>query len=75
MESIRLVSASGSSEKAKSEPVTSGRLEVLVNMTWGTVCSSGSFGTEEAVTACRQLGFSVSSPHFSPTANAEYEIF
>lgn len=34
-----------------------GRLEVCYNNTWGTVCSDG-YGPQEAVVACRQMGFS-----------------
>ncbi|XP_025100441.1 galectin-3-binding protein A-like [Pomacea canaliculata] len=33
-----------------------GRLEILYDGTWGTVCDDG-FGQEEALVACRMLGF------------------
>ncbi|XP_025100437.1 scavenger receptor cysteine-rich type 1 protein M130-like isoform X2 [Pomacea canaliculata] len=33
-----------------------GRLEILYDGTWGTVCNDG-FGLEEALVACRMLGF------------------
>ena len=35
----------------------SGRLEICINDTWGTVCDD-SFGQLDAVVACRKLGFS-----------------
>jgi hypothetical protein len=62
---IRLVSKTGKSSK-----VTSGILEVLVNNTWGTVCSRN-FGEKEAVVACKQLGFDTKSPHFSSASLEE----
>lgn len=33
-----------------------GRVEICNNRVWGTVCND-SFGNEEAIVACRQLGF------------------
>ena len=33
-----------------------GRLEIFVNLQWGTVCDD-SFGSAEAVVACSQLGY------------------
>ena len=33
-----------------------GRLEVCINQAWATVCSN-SFGTQESMVACGQLGF------------------
>ena len=47
---LRLVSNSGTTFG------TSGRLEVYYSFQWGTVCIDF-FGAEEALVACRQLGF------------------
>ena len=48
---LRLVDSSGQTGGS------SGRLEVYNSGQWGTVCDD-SFGIDEAVVACRQLGFS-----------------
>ena len=40
-----------------------GRVEVLVDGTWGSVCHHG-FSREEAFVVCRQLGFETSSEHY-----------
>ena len=50
--SLQLRSSSG-----YTRGVSSGRLEILVNNTWGTVCDDD-FDDVEARIACRQLGFS-----------------
>lgn len=34
-----------------------GRLEVCWNNAWGTICDD-EFGPQEAIVACRQMGFS-----------------
>ena len=47
---LRLVSNSGSTGGS------SGRLEVYFSFRWGTVCDDG-FGREEALVACKQLGY------------------
>ncbi|XP_070206984.1 scavenger receptor cysteine-rich domain-containing protein DMBT1-like isoform X2 [Littorina saxatilis] len=49
-DSIRLVNGSHPQE---------GRVEVLVNGTWGTLCDSG-WSSDETEVACRQLGFNTS---------------
>lgn len=48
---LRLVSSSG-----ESYGVSSGRLEIFINSTWGTVCDYY-FSFIAAGLACRQLGF------------------
>lgn len=40
-----------------------GRLEILFDEEWGTVCDDA-FGAEEALVACRQLGFETGVPVF-----------
>ena len=49
--SLQLRSSSG-----YTRGVSSGRLEIFVNNTWGTVCDDN-FDYVEARIACRQLGF------------------
>lgn len=39
-----------------------GRLEIFVRGSWGTVCDDG-FGANEAVVACRQLGYDGSTSY------------
>lgn len=46
---VQLVSFSGNTG-------TSGRLEILINNTWGTICVD-SFDILDANVACRELGF------------------
>ena len=57
--SLKLVSSSG-----YSYGVSSGRLEIYVNHTWGTVCDDNFYSTEASV-ACSQLGFSSYSRYSS----------
>ena len=35
---------------------TAGRLEIYLNGEWGTICNN-SFGRNEAILACNQLGY------------------
>ena len=51
MDPVRLVSLDG-----RTSSLTAGRLEIQIEGVWGTVCDDG-FGSAEADTACRQLGF------------------
>ncbi len=48
---VRLVSSFGNPAN-----LSSGRLEIFINSTWGTVCDNR-FGIEDADIACRELGF------------------
>ena len=48
---MRLVSDSG-----RTLNLSSGRLEILINNQWGTVCSNF-FSQTEADVACRQMGY------------------
>ncbi len=48
--------SSGDLRLVGSSSLTSGRLEVYFSGQWGTVCDD-SFGSSDAVVACRQLGF------------------
>ena len=56
---LRLVSSSG-----YYYGVSSGRLEISINNTWGTICDDNFYSTEASV-ACRQLGFSSYSRYSS----------
>ena len=56
---IRLVGGSSHSE---------GRVEVLYNGVWGTICSDG-WNNDSANVACRTLGFSGASAFFSSSSS------
>ena len=45
-----------SNQGATSSRNNAGRLEILLDRNWGTVCSDG-FDSNDAAVACRQLGF------------------
>ena len=49
---LRLVSNQGATPSNNN----AGRLEILLDRNWGTVCSDG-FDSNDAAVACRQLGF------------------
>ena len=65
---LRIVSLSGNTAN-----ISSGRLEILINSTWGTVCGDG-FGINEANVACRVLGFD-SGGSYSSTFQLRYMQF
>ena len=56
--SLQLRSSNGSTGG-----LSSGRLEIYVNNTWGTVCDDD-FGYVEARIACHQLGFAGHSGYY-----------
>lgn len=49
---VRLISQTG-----RTDNLTAGRLEILIDNQWGTVCDNA-FNLYDANAACRQLGFS-----------------
>ena len=49
---VRLVASDG----VQVASLSAGRLEVLIDGQWGTVCSNG-FESDDADVACRQLGY------------------
>ena len=62
---IRLVSQSG-----RTATLSSGRLELFINNTWGTVCDDF-FDIADAGVACRQLGFT-SANSYGYVSNLKY---
>ena len=53
---VRLVNGSNAAD------VTSGRVEVLYNHVWGTICDNA-WGTNDAIVLCRQLGLPYGNAH------------
>jgi hypothetical protein len=51
-----------------------GRLELQVNGVFGTICDDG-FGPEEAVVACRELGFSTGTTQAGPVGSESLTIW
>ena len=49
---VRLVASDG----VRTASLSAGRLEVLIDDQWGTVCSNG-FESDDADVACQQLGY------------------
>lgn len=56
---VRLVSSSDSTAN-----ISSGRLEIFINNTWGTVCGDG-FSIDSANLACQELGFDNGNSYIS----------
>ena len=50
--------ANGQLRLAGSNIANEGRVEICMNNEWGTVCDN-SWGTNDAIVVCRQLGYSV----------------
>ena len=51
--------------------LSAGRLEILINNQWGTVCSDG-FDMADADVACRQLGFEDGAVSYNSASNLGY---
>jgi hypothetical protein len=64
---VRLVSQTGQTD---GNP-TAGRLEILINGEWGTICDED-FDITDADVACRQLALSSAVESFGNTRNLGY---
>ena len=72
VDNLRLISSDGLRQTTLSTGCTlsAGRLEIVINNQWGTVCSNG-FDINAANIACRQLNY-IKAVSFSNALSARY---